>query len=106
MRALNAAITAFISQPPPTTLTAQDLLGDALQNLKPELLTSIQREMMPVMEEQNETIHKIVQARSSELSQTVLSKLALTLQTVETMTGWMDKVKQAQAGSHVNGNNK
>ena len=42
MKALNAAISAFISRPPPATVTAQDLISEMIQNLQPELLVTMQ----------------------------------------------------------------
>lgn len=99
MKALNAAITAFISQPPASsTIPVEEII----RSLQPTLVNEVRKDLYSVLEDQRKAIHGVIQTRSTELSQPVMHNLAVTMQTVDTITRWMDKVNQS-GGLHLNG---
>ncbi|KAL4254101.1 hypothetical protein ABKN59_002473 [Abortiporus biennis] len=115
--ALNAALTAYISQPPqpsitpspqpisstPDTLNTVNFppLSDLISHLRPDVQTLVRQDVQPMLSELRKNIDGMLKNHSADLSKTILTKLGLTLQSLEAFTRWIEGLKQR--GVNING---
>ncbi|KAH8106783.1 hypothetical protein BXZ70DRAFT_1060887 [Cristinia sonorae] len=91
--ALKAAVTVYVSQsrPEPPPIPSID---EMFTSCRPQLIYAMRQEIQPVLEEMKHALEKLVETRNTEVCNVVLSKLASTLQTIETIAGWMESGRQ------------
>lgn len=99
IEALKAAVTLFVSQarPEPRPIPTVD---DIVAACQPRLIQAMRQDIQPLLEDMKSAVETMVQTQSTELCNVVLSKLAATLQTVQTIASWMDSVKQSGRQAH------
>lgn len=93
LEALKAAVTVYISQtrPQPRPLPSID---DIVASCKPQLLHAIREDIQPLLEDMKVAVQSMLKTQSTELCNVVLTKLASTLQTIKTVAGYIESVKQ------------
>lgn len=100
--ALKAAVTVYISQTKPQPRPSPSI-DDIVASCRPQLIHAMRQEIQPLLEEMKRAVETMLQTQSTELCNVVLSKLATTLQTVQTIAAWMDSVKGGRPLHPVNG---
>lgn len=95
MRSLSAALATFIAQP--ARVPEPPDLAPILDTLGPSLCETVRQDIQPLLSEMHKRIEDMLAEQSNELSTSVFTKLSTTLQTVQTISKWIDSiVKTAQ----------
>ena len=91
--ALKAAVTIFVSQakPDPPPMPSID---EIVASCRPQLVYAMRQEIQPLLEDMKGAVETMLQAQSTELCNTVLSKLSATLQKVQGIADWAERLKQ------------
>ncbi|KAI0945662.1 hypothetical protein AcW1_001830 [Taiwanofungus camphoratus] len=97
MRALNAAMQVQLSRAPPEPPLQPRDVEELLRTVRPLLLQSVREEMQPLARELQETVQEMLRTQSAQVSSTIVPKLTRTLQMVEAVQGWLDRM----GGVHV-----
>ncbi|CAL1705035.1 unnamed protein product [Somion occarium] len=101
LKSLSAAVSAYLSRsaetPSAPSLPSKEEL---MFSSYPIILQAIQEDLKPTIAELQNHIQNMLQAHSEELSTTVMSKLSMTLKTVETFSAWLENGKQNGVNGH------
>ncbi|KAI0082791.1 hypothetical protein K474DRAFT_1767559 [Panus rudis PR-1116 ss-1] len=94
IESLHAAVSALLkdsAQPPAPLPTAEELILSSY----PVILKGIQQDLQPMLTELHKRIQEALDQKATHLSNTVMAKLASTLQTIEAVAAWLNHVKQS-----------
>jgi len=103
IEALKAAVTLFVSQTKPEP-RPMPTIDEIVASCQPQLVHAMRQEIQPLLEDMKGAVETMLQTQSTELCNVVLTKLATTLQTVQSIASWMDTMKQGgRSANSVNG---
>ena len=106
MEALNTALQAFIArprtptpEPPPPAVPPPPPVPDMqtiVDTIGPLVLQSVRDDITPMLEQLKEGVQALLQRQNTQIAQSVMSKLQLTLKTVEVIYAWMNRTVAGQ----------
>ncbi|EKM55369.1 uncharacterized protein PHACADRAFT_255948 [Phanerochaete carnosa HHB-10118-sp] len=101
MGALNAALQAYISRPtsPPSAPPAPPVVPDMqyiADTIRPMVLESIRNDVRPLLEDLTIEVQQMITRQNTQVAQSLMNKLQLTLKTVEVIYNWMNRTAAAQ----------
>lgn len=104
MEALNKALQTYISRPvspPPPPPPAPPFppvpdMQTIIDAVEPSILRSVRDDISPTVEQLKESVQAMMKKQNTQVAQNVMSKLHLTLQTVEVIHAWMNRMVAGQ----------
>ncbi|KAI0693286.1 hypothetical protein BC835DRAFT_1354408 [Cytidiella melzeri] len=97
IKALNAALSAYISRPPdPVPPPQLPDIRTMVEALRPSLMASVRENISPMLQGLRDQIEKILLDHTTELSKTVMTKLGVVLRTQNAIRDFMEQQRQAE----------
>ena len=97
VKELDSRLTALITRPPPTPSISEDI-GAIVASLKPRLEAEMREYLKPMLLDVRTMVEEMLKAQNMEIANSVMKKLSMTLQAVETLQNWATR-SETDAGS-------
>ena len=101
MKALNAALTAYISRPPdpvpPPILPDADVFVEALRQ---PIIASVREHIGPMLLGLRTEVEEMLESHTRQISNALLSKLSRVLKTERYIQEWLERESKNQASMH------
>lgn len=89
---LNEKVTSYLSRPPPAPAFPEDI-STFIESLKPAYLVAVREELKPLLADIRSNVAEMLRTQNEEFANTLLSKVHLTLQMIETLSNWAGNLK-------------
>ncbi|KAI0673021.1 hypothetical protein C8Q78DRAFT_970457 [Trametes maxima] len=94
IRALSAAVTAYIARPlnpplPPGPLTADTII----EAIRPKLIDAARDDLLPILEEVRAHIEKELQEQSTQVTTELRVQMAPLVRSVEWISAWVERIR-------------
>lgn len=96
---LDSKLTSFIARPPPSP-AFPEAMDSLVRELKPLTIQAMREEMEPMINQMREMVGEMLKRQNMVLETSVVAKLSLTLQMLETLSSWAHQIKPDPEGSN------